>query len=97
MNLNGRNSKSRTILNGRPLYGYDRKKELDEKRHEKWHRQSSYESRTMIADTKMNHLSKKKIRYRGSNNSMIFILIIFILVFLFMMNGLVSLVFSIIR
>lgn len=37
MNLNGQSSKSQTILNGRPLYGYDRMKRISYIKHSENH------------------------------------------------------------
>ncbi len=91
MNLNGQNSKSTTILNGKPLYGYDRAKRITEEKHGDWHEKVSKYSRT--------HIGKMKMISKGSptntNNISIIVKAIFLIIIaIFILQALFAFVFS---
>lgn len=91
MNLNGANSKSTTILNGKPLYGYDRAKRITEEKHGDWHEKVSRYSRT--------HIGKVKMISKGSstntdNISIIVVAIFLIIIAIFILQALFAFVFS---
>ena len=91
MNLNGANSKSTTILNGKPLYGYDRAKRITEEKHGDWHERVSKYSRTHIGKTKM--ISKGSLTKTNSIN-VIVVVIFLIVIAIFILQALFAIVFS---
>lgn len=91
MNLNGANSKSTTILNGKPLYGYDRAKRITEEKHGDWHEKVSRYSRTHIGKTKM---ISKGSSTNTDNISIIVVAIFLIIIAIFILQALFAFVFS---
>lgn len=70
MNLNGKNKTSKTILNGKPLYGYDRHKETRRIQHQFIHQKLVKQSRTSIGKP-----SKEKLARVAAGIIMILILL----------------------
>ena len=82
MNLNGQkiNPKHRTVLNGRPLYGYDMKKQVQQQRHKNYHEKISELSQRFIG--KQSFVNKpRKSNPRNPTLLMLLIFIVFIVVF----------------
>ena len=83
MNLNGQNynSEHRTILNGKPLYGYDAKKELRKTKHRIYHSRASKISQ--------NYIGKQSFSGKDMQNkrepTLLSVIIVFIIMLVFFM------------
>ena len=80
MNLNGQNSRSTTILNGKPLYGYDRAKKDKAVKHGNWHKKTSEYSRTHIGTVRM--APQKTKRDKSTASIVVKAVVLFIILWL---------------
>ena len=87
MNLNGEKSRSRTILNGKPLYAYDFQKDRGQKRHRRFHQRAEKMSRTHIGTVDMR--AKKPVSLNAKRNHVLAQVIAWLIVFIFVVLAMI--------